>query len=95
MLHAGSYRPGRKADRMPCPILVQIADRDSVAPVKPAQDAASRATGRAELFTYPIGHFDVYRGAPFERAVADQLDFISRHLSRVAHARPLAEVERR
>jgi dienelactone hydrolase len=94
MLHAGSYRPGRKADRMPCPILVQIADSDSVAPVKPAQDAASRAAGRAELRTYAIGHFDVYRGAPFERAVADQLDFLSRHLSRVAGTRAPAEVER-
>jgi dienelactone hydrolase len=95
MLYAGSYRPGLKAGRLPCPMLVQIADRDSVAPVKPAQDAVWRATGRAELRTYPIGHFDVYRGAPFERAVADQLHFLSRHLSPVARERPLAEVGRR
>jgi pimeloyl-ACP methyl ester carboxylesterase len=95
MLYAGSYRPGLKSDRLPCPMLVQIADRDSVAPVKPAQDAVWRATGRAELRTYPIGHFDVYRGAPFERAVADQLHFLSRHLSRAAREQPLAEVGRR
>jgi uncharacterized protein len=80
MLTAGSYRPGLQADRLPCPMLVQIADRDSVAPVKPAQDAAWRATGRGELRTYPIGHFDIYRGEPFERAVADQLHFLLRHL---------------
>ena len=55
------------ADELPCPMLVQIADRDSVAPVKAAQDAAWRATGRAEVRTYPIGHFDIYTGAPFER----------------------------
>jgi pimeloyl-ACP methyl ester carboxylesterase len=80
-LTAGSYRPGLQADRLPCPILIQIADRDTVAPVRAAQDAAWRATGRAELRTYPIGHFDVYAGAPFERALADQLHFLSRHVA--------------
>jgi pimeloyl-ACP methyl ester carboxylesterase len=79
-LSAGSYRPGLQADRLPCPILVQIADRDSVAPVKAAQDAVWRATGRGELRTYPVGHFDVYHGPAFERAVADQLHFLRRHL---------------
>ncbi len=80
LLHTGSYRPGLKADRLPCPILVQIADHDAIAPVKAAQDAAWRATCRAEVRTDPIGHFDIYTGAPFERAIADQLHFLSRHL---------------
>jgi hypothetical protein len=79
VLSTAAYRPGLKADRLPCPMLVQIADRDSVAPRKAAQDAAWRATGRAEVRTYPIGHFDIYTGEPFERAVADQLHFLSRH----------------
>ena len=79
MLAAARYRPGLQADRLPCPILVQIADRDAVAPVEAAQDAAWLATGRAEVRTYPIGHFDVYVGEPFEHAVADQLLFLSRH----------------
>jgi len=85
MLVASSYRPGRHADRLPCPILVQIADRDTVAPVKAAQAAAWLATGRAEVRTYPIGHFDIYAGAPFERAASDQLYFLGRHLGRRAH----------
>lgn len=87
-LRAGLYRPGLQADRVPCPMLVQIADTDSVAPPKAAQDAAWRATGRAEVRTYPIGHFDLYTGAAFERAVADQLHFFSRHLA--ARAVPAA-----
>lgn len=81
MLAVGSYRPGRKADRLPCPMLVQIADRDAVVPPGAAQDAAWIATGRGEVRTYPIGHFEIYRGAPFERAVADQLHFLRRHLA--------------
>jgi fermentation-respiration switch protein FrsA (DUF1100 family) len=79
-LGAGTYRPGLQADRLPCPILVQIADHDAIAPPKAAQDAAWRATGRAEVRTYPIGHFDIYRGAPFKQAVTDQLYFLRRHL---------------
>jgi len=78
-LTAGAYRPGLQAERLPCPMLVQIADRDGVAPPKAAQDAAWRATGRGEVRTYPIGHFDIYTGEPFERAVADQLHFLRRH----------------
>lgn len=81
MLTAARYRPGLLSDRLPCPLLVQIADRDAVAPVKAAQDAAWRATGRGEVRTYPIGHFEVYVGEPFEHAVADQLVFLRRHLA--------------
>ncbi len=81
-LTAGLYRPGLKAAGLPCPILIQIADRDAVAPPAAAQEAAWLATGRAEVRTYPVGHFDVYRGAPFEQGVADQLHFLTRHLAR-------------
>ncbi|MEA2215519.1 MAG: hypothetical protein QOK19_1080 [Solirubrobacteraceae bacterium] len=87
-LTAGLYRPGLQADRLPCPILVQIADRDAIAPPGAAQDAAWLATGRAEVRTYPVGHFDVYRGAAFEQAVADQLYFFSRHLAPVPAGQP-------
>ncbi|HLB21023.1 MAG TPA: alpha/beta hydrolase [Solirubrobacteraceae bacterium] len=90
-LQAGAYRPGLQADRLPCPILVQIADRDSVAPPQAAQDAAWRATGRAEVRTYPIGHFDIYTGRPFEQAIADQLHFLRRHLSAQARERAVAQ----
>jgi len=85
-LTAGLYRPGRQAGSLPCPILIQIADRDSVAPPAAAMDAAWLATGRAEVRNYPIGHFDIYTGEPFERAVADQLHFMRRHLAVAATA---------
>ena len=84
-LQAGTYRPGLQADRLPCPILIQIADKDAIAPPKAAQDAAWRATGRAEVRTYPIGHFDIYLGAPFEQAIADQLLFLRRHVGASSH----------
>jgi len=81
MLVAGAYRPGLKAGKLPCPLLVQIADRDTVAPPAAARKAVARAGARGEIRRYAIGHFEIYLGEPFERAVADQLDFLARHLA--------------
>jgi uncharacterized protein len=92
VLGTGAYRPGLQAGRLPCPMLVQIGDRDAIAPVKAAEDAAWRATGRAEVRTYPIGHFEIYTGPPFERAIADQLHFLRRHVGEPSRQRPLAEL---
>ena len=92
VLGTGAYRPGLQADRLPCPMLVQIGDRDTIVPAKAAQDAAWRATGRAEVRTYPIGHFEIYTGPPFERAIADQLHFLRRHVGEPSRQRPLAEL---
>ncbi len=90
-LSMGSYRPGLQAERLSCPILVQVGDRDAVVPVKAAQDAAFRATGRAEVRTYPIGHFDACVGAAFQHVVDDQLHFLRRHLDARASGRPVAQ----
>ena len=40
----------------------------------------STSSPRGELIEYPGGHFDVYVGEPFERAVADQIEFLGRVL---------------
>jgi hypothetical protein len=77
-----TYRPIKRAAEMPCPVLVQIAMHDTVAPPEAAADAAWATNGRAEVRWYPVDHFDVYTGEPFERAVADQLYFLRRHLVR-------------
>jgi hypothetical protein len=35
---------------------------------------------RGEIKRYPVGHFDIYSGTAFELVVADQVDFLTRHL---------------
>lgn len=80
-LTTGFYMPGRHARRVHCPLLVQVADGDAVTPPAPAIRAARRAP-RGELRRYPGGHFDIYVGEPFERAVADQLGFLEHALAR-------------
>jgi uncharacterized protein len=68
-----------RMDKLHCPILVQIADRDAIAPPAAARAAAWRAKGRVEVREYPCEHFEVYLGWR-ERVVADQLHFLRRHL---------------
>jgi dienelactone hydrolase len=79
-LRVGLYRPGRAAARVACPVLFSICEHDTVAPARAARRAAARAP-RGEVDSYPIGHFDVYHGDAFERAVADQTRFLLRHLT--------------
>lgn len=75
------YRPGLKTRKLRCPILIQLCTRDDLAPPRSAEAAAKRAGPRAEVKRYPGKHFDVYVGELFERAVADQAAFLSRHLA--------------
>jgi fermentation-respiration switch protein FrsA (DUF1100 family) len=76
--HVVFYRPFRHAARIACPWLVCVADHDLVTPPQPAIRAAMRAP-RGELRRYDSGHFDIFGGELFERAVADQLAFLARH----------------
>jgi fermentation-respiration switch protein FrsA (DUF1100 family) len=68
-----------RIDQVRCPILVQIADRDSIAPAAASRAAAWRAKGHVEVREYPCAHFDIYLEWR-DRAVADQLHFLRRHL---------------
>jgi fermentation-respiration switch protein FrsA (DUF1100 family) len=79
-LTAGLYRPVRYASRVRCPVLVQVCERDSVAPVASTEQVIRLLGSRGEARRYPIGHFEPYFGADFERSVSDQLAFLQRHL---------------
>jgi fermentation-respiration switch protein FrsA (DUF1100 family) len=71
------YRPGRAARRVRCPLLLCLADGDRLIPPAPALKVA-KVAGRAELRRYPTGHFAMYFGEGFERAVAHQTSFLCR-----------------
>jgi fermentation-respiration switch protein FrsA (DUF1100 family) len=78
-LRIGPYRPGRALRRPHPPALLCVCEHDSVAPAAAAIKHAERGRD-VELRRYPIGHFEIYWGDWFERAVADQLEFLQRHL---------------
>ncbi|UDY23545.1 alpha/beta hydrolase [Nocardioides sp. Kera G14] len=71
--------PGRRAKDVSCPIFFAICERDTVAPAGPTQKYAAQAP-HGEIKLYDAGHFDIYVGDWFERNVADQLDFLARHV---------------
>ena len=77
-LRVGSYRPGRHARRIECPLLVVACDADQSALAAPAVKVAKRAR-QAELVVLPGGHY-----APFleahDDAVAAELAFLHKHL---------------
>ncbi len=74
-----SYRPGRLAAKVTCPILFCVCESDSVAPSGPTRRYAATAP-RGQIKLYPEGHFEIYVGDAFERVVADQLDFLEKNL---------------
>ncbi len=92
-LRVAGYRPGRSAAKLACPALFCICDADSVAPAE-ATVKFARSARRGEIKRYPVGHFEIYIGAAWERAVADQTDFLSRHLATGADAPLRTERER-
>jgi fermentation-respiration switch protein FrsA (DUF1100 family) len=87
MLRVGTYRPVASAAKLTCPLLVCACDRDETTPPAPAVRLAERSP-RGELVRYPIGHFDIYTGAGFDRAIRDQTAFLGRHLLAGARSTP-------
>ncbi|HEY5143893.1 MAG TPA: alpha/beta fold hydrolase [Solirubrobacteraceae bacterium] len=80
MLFVGAWRPVVKARAVTAPLLVCVCDADETTPPAPAVQMALNAP-RGEVVHYPIGHFDIYTGADFERAITDQLAFLERVLT--------------
>ena len=73
------HRPGKAAKKVKMPILFCICDHDSVTPPEETL-AYARTAPRGEIKQYDAGHFDIYLGEPFETVVADQSEFLARHL---------------
>lgn len=67
------------AERLTMPVLFCVAQYDIQASPQFTLDIADAAPN-AETRTYPVGHFGLYHGTGFARAIADQVDFLSRHL---------------
>jgi len=78
-LTVAAYRPYARFGRLRCPVLVAVAEHDTVTPAAPAIRAAQQSPN-AELIRYPIGHFAIYVHPQFERTVTDQTEFLVRNL---------------
>ena len=73
------HHPGRSIEGIRAPVLFCVCDSDSVAPAEATLRHAAKAA-RGEVKRYDLGHFDIYRGEAFESTIADQIDFLRRHV---------------
>ncbi len=72
-------RPGRRTRGVHAPTYVVVCTDDTVAPARATRRHVARLP-RGEVVERPTGHFDIYVGEEFERTVADELDFLRRHV---------------
>src|SRR5947209_2179069 len=77
-LRVSSYRPGRVARRIECPLLVVACESDQSALAAPAVEVAKRAR-HAELVVLPGGHYAPFMEA-HDDALAAELAFLRAHL---------------
>jgi fermentation-respiration switch protein FrsA (DUF1100 family) len=80
ILRGDKYRPVKHAKDVRCPVLLQICEYDRLIPITAAEETAKELGKLAQVIKYPIGHFDIYTGENFEKAVSDQLEFFKKHL---------------
>lgn len=74
-----TYRPGTRARRINIPVFAAVCLRDAVAPAR-ATLRHLRRSPFIEVSTYDTGHFAIYLDPWFEPVVADQLNFLKRHV---------------
>lgn len=62
--------------RVRCPVLFLACEHDNLVAPDSYQRAADILGAKATVQTYPIGHFDIYEDAHFERAMEAMLSFL-------------------
>jgi len=81
LIRGDKYRPIKYAGNVRCPVLMQVCEKDEIIPVAAARETEKLLGNHADARYYPIGHFDIYQGEHYERAVAEQVGFLQKHLA--------------
>jgi fermentation-respiration switch protein FrsA (DUF1100 family) len=74
------YRPVTSLGKINCPVLLQVCEHDIALPQQVVEKAVTLLRQYAKVISYPIGHFDIYRGENLARAADDQANFFKEHL---------------
>jgi len=79
LLGIAAHRPVRKAADIGCPILLVVAETDTIAPVGPALRVAERAP-KSELHRSRGGHYGPYEGGEgHDDVLRVEVEFLRRH----------------
>jgi uncharacterized protein len=68
--------PIHTAQQVNCPVLLQVCEYDNTVDPDSHTQVAHILGDKATLIKYPIGHFDIYHGDNFNKAVNAQVEFI-------------------
>ena len=79
LLTSHGYNPVDYAKEVQCPVLLQVCEKDNLVSEASYKKTAAILGEYAEVKKYPIGHFDIYEGENFEKAVHDQIAFFKRN----------------
>lgn len=76
-----SYNPSFHIDHIsPAPLLMTVADNDTLTPTDLTLKAYSKALEPKELHILPGGHFAGYAGPNFEKNAGRQVEFLKKTL---------------
>jgi len=69
------FRPVTEAQKLACPVLVQLGERDITVPSRAIEKLARRAP-RAVLKRYDVNHFQAFYGSNRASFAADQVAWL-------------------
>jgi len=73
------YRPISCVSKIPCPVMMVRAERDSLIPPLAVEKTAAKIK-KVKLVSLPVGHFEVYTGELFEKLSGIEAEFLKEHL---------------
>ena len=68
------------AENVKCPVLILVCEKDTTVSPDSYKKVAEILGEKATVIKYPVGHFDIYRGEFFSKAINEQLSFLKRVL---------------
>jgi pimeloyl-ACP methyl ester carboxylesterase len=77
LLFMGHARDPREAAKdVQCPVLLLVCEQDKIVAPGSHVKAVQALGDKAIVKSYPIGHFDIYQGYYFERAINEMIAFL-------------------
>lgn len=68
----------KTAHNVKCLVLILMCEKDTAVSPDTYKRVADILGEKARVIKYPVGHFDIYKGEYFEKAINAQIDFIKR-----------------
>jgi len=64
------------AKKINCEVLLLLCENDNINSVDSHGEFEAILGNKLKIIKYPIGHFDIYTGGYFEKAINEQISFI-------------------